>query len=95
MRTGKLLAGKFTRVDVVFKKPLLDIFSNAANSHEQKLNQNVLTIYIDPKPGFSLTLNAKKVGQGYTTEPAMLEFFHSDEQKALSPEPYERLFTMP
>lgn len=92
VRTGKLLAGKFTRVDVVFKKPLLDIFSNAANSHEQKLNQNVLTIYIDPKPGFSLTLNAKKVGQGYTTEPAMLEFFHSDEQKALSPEPYERLF---
>lgn len=92
VRTGKLLAGKFTRVEVVFKKPLIDIFATPANSNDQKLNNNVLTIYIDPKPGFSLTLNAKKVGQGYTTEPIDLAFSQSAEQNALSPEPYERLF---
>ena len=92
VRTGKLLAGKFTRVEVVFKKPLIDIFATPANSNDQKLNNNVLTIYIDPNPGFSLTLNAKKVGQGYTTEPIDLAFSQSAEQKALSPEPYERLF---
>ncbi len=28
VRTGKKLADKFTRIDVVFKKPLIDIFAN-------------------------------------------------------------------
>ena len=92
VRTGKKLAGKQTRIDVVFKKPLVDIFSNPRLDSNQSLNSNVLTIFVDPTSGFSLRLNAKKAGQGFTTEPVDLKFTQSDEAKKESPEPYERLF---
>ncbi|MCG4837961.1 glucose-6-phosphate dehydrogenase, partial [Parabacteroides merdae] len=45
VRTGKKLADKFTRIDVVFKKPLIDIFANPRMKSEQSLNSNVLTIF--------------------------------------------------
>lgn len=92
VRTGKKLADKFTRIDVVFKKPLIDIFANPNSGNEQALHSNVLTIFVEPKSGFALQLNAKHVGQGYTTEPVDLKFLQSDSAKKESPEPYERLF---
>ncbi len=36
---------------------------------DRTLPPNILTIYIQPTEGFSLTLNGKKVGQGFNTEP--------------------------
>lgn len=92
VRTGKKLADKFTRIDVVFKKPLIDIFANPRMKSEQSLNSNVLTIFVEPNSGFSLRLNAKRAGQGFTTEPVDLKYLQSDEAKNESPEPYERLF---
>ncbi len=92
VRTGKKLADKFTRIDVVFKKPLIDIFANPRSESDQSLNSNVLTIFVEPNSGFAIQLNAKRAGQGFTTEPVDLRFCKSDSDKKESPEPYERLF---
>ncbi|EEI25565.1 glucose-6-phosphate dehydrogenase [Lentilactobacillus hilgardii] len=90
IRTGKELADKFTRVDVVFKKPLVDIFS-FPQSGKALLNANVLTIYIEPTQGFSLVVNAKNSEQGFHTEPVNLEFLEDSKRTKETPQPYERL----
>ena len=92
VRTGKKLADKFTRIDVVFKKPLIDIFADPRHESDQTLNSNVLTIFVEPKSGFAMQLNAKRAGQGFTTQPVDLKYLQSDTDKKESPEPYERLF---
>ena len=92
VRTGKKLADKFTRIDVVFKKPLIDIFADPRNESDQSLNSTVLTIFVEPKSGFAMQLNAKRAGQGFTTQPVDLKYLQSDSDKKESPEPYERLF---
>lgn len=90
IRTGKKLADKFTRIDVVFKKPLIDIFAFPQQS-DATLSANVLTIYVEPKNGFSLTVNAKSAGQGFETEPVKLDFYQDEKSEKDVPEPYERL----
>lgn len=90
IRTGKKLADKFTRIDVVFKKPLIDIFAFPQRS-DVALQDNVLTIYVEPKSGFSLKLNAKSTGQGFDTAPVKLDFFQDETSEKEVPEPYERL----
>lgn len=92
VRTGKKMADKFTRIDVVFKKPLIDIFANPRMRSEQSLKSNVLTIYVEPEEGFALRVNAKSAGQGFTTTPVDLKYIQDNSTKAESPEPYERLF---
>lgn len=90
IRTGKKLADKFTRIDVVFKKPLIDIFAFPQKS-DAALQANVLTIYVEPKSGFALKVNAKSTGQGFETEPVNLDFFQDADKEKEVPEPYERL----
>ncbi len=92
VRTGKKLADKFTRIDVVFRKPLIDIFANPRMTSDQSLKSNVLTIYVEPESGFALRVNAKSTGQGFKTEPVDLKFLQSAAEKQEAPEPYERLF---
>jgi len=94
IRTGKRLADKFTRIDVVFKRPIINIFDHdtpgqapAANS----LAPNVLTINVEPTAGFELHMNAKAVGQGFSTTPVQLNFDHDATTATNSPEAYERL----
>ncbi len=89
VRTGKRLAQKATRVDVVFKQVPQNIFKAASDNDE--LAPNVLTIYIEPTEGFGLRANAKQIGQGYATRPVDLDFRHSARATANSPEAYERL----
>jgi glucose-6-phosphate 1-dehydrogenase len=90
IRTGKKLADKFTRIDVVFKKPLIDIFAFPQNQ-DAALSSNVLTIYVEPQSGFSLRVNAKSTGQGFETEPINLDFYQDADKEKEVPEPYERL----
>lgn len=52
---------------------------------------SVLTIYIQPTEGFSLTLNGKEIGQGFNTTPVKLDFRQSAEMTENSPEAYEKL----
>lgn len=90
IRSGKKLADKFTRVDVVFKQPVVDIFSNSGL--ESGVTNNVLTIYIDPHGGVSFKMNVKDAGQGFHTEKVDLSYLENDARAEVVPEPYERLF---
>ncbi|UQS87180.1 glucose-6-phosphate dehydrogenase [Nicoliella spurrieriana] len=90
VRTGKLLADKFARIDVVFKKPALDDFARA-NGTAPQLLPSVLTIKIEPDSGFEMQLNKKHVGQGYTTDSFKFTHDLTDSEMKEVPLPYERL----
>ena len=88
IRTGKRMTEKGTRINVVFKQTPHDLFGKEIS---QGLEANVLTIYIQPTEGFSLTLNGKHIGQGLDVAPLKLDYRHDAQVAANSPEAYERL----
>lgn len=90
IRTGKRLSEKGTRINIVFKSTPINVFREADTSH-QDLPDNILTIYIQPTEGFSLTLNGKEVGDGFNIDPVKLNYRHSQENLDNSPEAYEKL----
>jgi len=94
IRTGIRLADKFTRIDIVFKRPVINIFNHDLADDETADNglaPNILTINVEPTEGFELRMNAKNVGQGFATTPVQLNFDHDATAAANSPEAYERL----
>ncbi|EKK20462.1 Glucose-6-phosphate 1-dehydrogenase [Fructilactobacillus florum 8D] len=91
IRSGKKLADKQGRVDIEFKKPLVDIFAKGTGTPGE-LQKNVLTLEIDPRVGLSLTINTKDSKQGLHTETVPLDYLQSDNRAAQVPLPYERLF---
>ncbi|MEO1773036.1 glucose-6-phosphate dehydrogenase [Candidatus Enterococcus ferrettii] len=90
IRTGKRMTEKGTRINVIFKQVPVNVF-HFDNEDKQELAQNVLTIYIQPTEGFSLTLNGKQIGQGFNPEPVKMDFRQSAEVTENSPEAYEKL----
>lgn len=86
IRSGKRLAAKATRVDVVFKQGV-NIFGQGG----ENLGNPVLSILIDPVGRIEFTLNAKNVSDSFETRPVTLDWQVSDEDKAVTPEPYERM----
>ncbi len=93
IRTGKHLTEKGTRINIVFKPVPVNIFREIENdpSLAKDIPANVLTIYIQPTEGFSLTLNGKRIGSGFELEPVRLNYRHSAETLGNSPEAYEKL----
>lgn len=89
VRSGKRMTEKGTRINIVFKKEENNLF--AGNCEDEPV-QNVLTIYIQPTEGFSLSVNGKAAGQGFHLEPLRLNFRHDSEFLGNSPEAYEKLF---
>lgn len=57
IRTGKRLTEKGTRINIVFKQVPINVFKDDVEECTQKndLPPNVLTIYIQPTEGFSMT----------------------------------------
>ncbi|MDH6364454.1 glucose-6-phosphate 1-dehydrogenase [Enterococcus sp. PF1-24] len=92
-RTGKRLTEKGTRINIVFKQVPINVFRPEVEEHslQEDLPPNVLTIYIQPTEGFSMTLNGKEVGQGFNTLPVKLDYRNSAETVSNSPEAYEKL----
>ena len=84
VRSGKRLTEKGTRINIVFKQDPNNIFDTA-------LGENILTIYIQPTEGFSLTINGKEVGQGFNIAPIKLGYRHDAAILGNSPEAYEKL----
>lgn len=82
-RTGKRLTEKGTRINILFKKN--------KNIFNQAIEQNILTIYIQPTEGFSLLVNGKEVGKSFAVEPVKLDFRHDADALGNSPEAYEKL----
>lgn len=93
IRTGKRLTEKGTRINIVFKQVPINVFrTNLEDPCETKdLPPNVLTIYIQPTEGFSMTLNGKEIGHGFNTIPVKLDYRNSAETIGNSPEAYEKL----
>lgn len=93
IRTGKRLTEKGTRINIVFKQVPINMFKAEVDEdcHNKVLPPNVLTIYIQPTEGFSLTLNGKEIGQGFDTHPVKLDYRNTAEMVENSPEAYERL----
>lgn len=93
VRTGKRLTEKGTRINIVFKPVPINLFrqSDAPVQKQMRVPANVLTIYIQPTEGFSLTLNGKRIGQGFDLLPVRLNYRHSAETTANTPEAYEKL----
>lgn len=93
IRTGKSMTEKGTRINIVFKSAPINVFrpENQSINDTTDLPSNVLTIYIQPTEGFSLTLNGKEIGAGFNIEPVKLDYRHSAETTENSPEAYEKL----
>lgn len=93
VRTGKRLTEKGTRISIVFKPVPVNVFREQDQTapDAETIQPNVLTIYIQPTEGFSLSLNGKEVGQGFNLHPVKLDFRHSSETMGNSPEAYEKL----
>lgn len=90
VRTGKRLARKETQINIVFKKTGVNIFADD-KSDRSAMAPDVLTIYVEPEQGFSLTINGKEVGQGFALKPDQLAYQYDEQMLADSPEAYERL----
>ncbi len=90
VRTGKRLTEKGTRINIVFKSTPINVFREASDI-STNLPENILTIYIQPTEGFSLTLNGKEIGDGFNIDPVKLDYRHSQENLDNSPEAYEKL----
>lgn len=88
VRTGKRLLSKESFVHVQFKPMAMDLFGNNST---QPIVPNVLTMHIQPTQGFSLSLNAKKIGEGLDVRNIRLTDFTDAEDLKHSPDDYERL----
>lgn len=93
IRTGKRLTEKGTRIHIVFKPTPINVFreANAPIDENDTGLRNVLTIYIQPTEGFSLTLNGKTIGGDYQLHPIKLDYRHSSDTLDNTPEAYEKL----
>ena len=93
VRSGKQLTEKGTRINVVFKPTPINVFrsENETACEAETMPPNVLTIYIQPTEGFSLTMNGKEIGDGFNIDPIKLDYRHSAEALDNSPEAYEKL----
>lgn len=90
VRTGKRLARKSTQINVVFKNVDTNIF-DSTDADSNLLDQNVLTLYIEPDQGYRLDLNVKDGGQTYGIMPIHLDYHKTAAEKAKIPEAYEKL----
>ncbi|WEG73868.1 glucose-6-phosphate dehydrogenase [Vagococcus intermedius] len=93
VRSGKQLTEKGTRINIVFKPTPINVFrsENETACQAQDTPRNILTIYIQPTEGFSLTLNGKEIGDGFNINPVKMDFRHSADTLDNSPEAYEKL----
>ena len=89
IRTGKQMASKETYIHIQFKHVSMNIFPT--EGVDEIAEPNVLTIHVSPLEGFSLRLNAKRVGQGTEMKNIRMHHIYDEETQANSPEAYERL----
>ncbi len=86
IRTGKRLQSKTARVDIVFKKDAHCLYV------KEGCPQNVLTLHLDPKQGWTFQMTTKEIGPGLSLHSEKLTHYISDKEQAHVPEAYEKLF---
>ncbi|MGR3742088.1 glucose-6-phosphate dehydrogenase [Companilactobacillus sp. DQM5] len=88
VRTGKRLPEKSTRIDIVFKKDIKNIFTSL---NESEIKENIFSIIIEPDQGYELLMNGTKVGMDFATDTFSMNFKRSAKELDKVPEAYERL----
>jgi glucose-6-phosphate 1-dehydrogenase len=88
IRTGKRLPRRATEVALTFKSPPQMLFQHASGG---AIEEDVLTMRIQPDEGVTLTLNSKVPGQGVHIQPVHLDFLYGATFTGGVPEAYERL----
>jgi glucose-6-phosphate 1-dehydrogenase len=87
LRTGKALAGQYTEINIVYRRPPSVLFAAAG---DDRLRRNSLRIRIQPNEGIGINFNAKIPGKGEAELVEMDFLYHSGFDQYL-PEAYERL----
>ena len=88
LRTGKRLARRESRIEVVFKEPPHAMFPGSAGG----TTPNRLTIHVQPDEGMQLHLTAKVPGPGgIRLRPVSLDLSYATAFRERCPDPYERL----
>lgn len=67
------------------------VFKQTDSIFGHGLQPNVLTIYIQPNEGFSLSINGKEVGETFSIAPISFDYETDATATGASPEPYEKL----
>ena len=67
------------------------VFKQTDSIFGHSLQPNVLTIYIQPNEGFSLSINGKEVGEKFSIAPISFDYETDATATGASPEPYEKL----
>ncbi|MDO1605900.1 glucose-6-phosphate dehydrogenase [Lactobacillus sp. YT155] len=88
VRTGKRMPEKSTRIDIVFKKEVKNIFPTLDTD---AIKENVFSIIIEPDQGYELLMNGTKVGMNFETTAFDMAYKHTNAQLDQVPEAYERL----
>jgi glucose-6-phosphate 1-dehydrogenase len=87
LRTGKRLAARSTRIVVRFRPAPVTLFTRIPGCG---VGHNVLTIFIQPDEGFSLTFEVKQPGDRIRIGPRALDFYYREAFPALA-DAYETL----
>ncbi len=88
VRAGKRLPKRITEITIFFKKAPDSLFAATSLS---ELEQNVLTIQVQPNEGISLKISSKPPGPRMRVRPVVMDFAYGDFFGGVSPEAYERL----
>jgi glucose-6-phosphate 1-dehydrogenase len=87
LRAGKRMQRKLTEIVVSFKRAPHLVFGGS----RQGVEQNRLTIRIQPNEGIRLCLSAKQPGPGLEIDPVPMDFHYAQAFAHEPPEAYERL----
>lgn len=88
LRTGKRLPKRETEIAVTFKHAPLTLFKS---EDSDDMNNNVLSMRIQPDEGISLKIVAKAPGQTVQLQPVHMDFLYGSQFSKQSPAAYERL----
>lgn len=88
VRAGKRLPKRITEITVAFKRPPSSLFRGR---DEIQIDQNVLTIQVQPKEGISLNIVSKPPGPSLRVRSVEMDFTYDMSFGVESPEAYERL----
>lgn len=88
VRAGKRLPKRITQITVFFKKAPEAMFRGR---QVMELEQNVLTIQVQPNEGISLKISSKPPGPRLRVRPVVMDFNYDHSFGVASAEAYERL----
>lgn len=88
IRAAKRLPKRITEIAIHFKRPPGGLFHGR---HAVSMEQNVLSIQVQPDESISLKINSKPPGPRMRIRPVVMDFSYDDSFGTASPDAYERL----